>query len=45
MDKSFKLNDNVIMKKAHACGENLWTILILLLLLSSCGMGTPCGNN
>ncbi len=27
------------------CGENLWTILILLLLLSSCGMGTPCGNN
>lgn len=26
MDKSFKLNDSVIMKKQHACGTNLWTI-------------------
>lgn len=26
MDKSFKLNDDVIMKKQHACGTNLWTI-------------------
>lgn len=26
MDKSFKLNDNVIMKKEHACKTNLWTI-------------------
>lgn len=26
MDKSFKLNDQVIMKKQHACGTNLWTI-------------------
>ena len=26
MDKSFKLNDKVVMKKAHACGSNLWTI-------------------
>lgn len=26
MDKTFKLNDNVIMKKQHACGTNLWTI-------------------
>lgn len=26
MDKSFNLNDNVIMKKQHACGTNLWTI-------------------
>lgn len=26
MDKTFKLNDNVIMKKSHACGTNLWTI-------------------
>lgn len=26
MDKSFKLNDEVIMKKQHACGANLWII-------------------
>ena len=26
MDKSFKLNDDVIMRKHHACGTNLWTI-------------------
>lgn len=26
MDKSFKLNDEVIMRKKHACGANLWTI-------------------
>ncbi len=26
MNKTFKLNDNVIMKKGHACGSNLWTI-------------------
>ena len=26
MDKSFLLNDDVIMKKPHACGTNLWTI-------------------
>lgn len=26
MDKSFNLNDNVIMRKQHACGSNLWTI-------------------
>ena len=26
MDKSFKLNDDVIMKQPHACGTNLWTI-------------------
>ena len=26
MDKEFKLNDSVIMKKQHACGENLWII-------------------
>lgn len=26
MDKSFSLNDNVIMKKQHACGTNLWAI-------------------
>ena len=26
-------------------GENCLTILILLLLISSCGMSTPCGNN
>jgi len=26
MDKSFNLNDIVIMKKQHACGTNLWTI-------------------
>ena len=24
MDKIFKLNDIVIMKKPHACGENKW---------------------
>ncbi len=26
MDKSFSLYDKVIMKKPHACGENMWTI-------------------
>jgi len=26
MDKSFNLNDQVIMKKQHACGTNLWII-------------------
>lgn len=26
MEKNFNLNDQVIMKKAHACGNNLWTI-------------------
>jgi len=26
MDKSFKLNDEVIMKKPHACQTNLWII-------------------
>ena len=26
MDKTFALNDQVIMKKNHACGTNLWTI-------------------
>ncbi len=26
MDKSFNLNDQVIMKKQHACGTNLWVI-------------------
>ncbi len=29
MEKSYKLNDKVIMKKAHACGTNLWTIIRL----------------
>lgn len=27
MDKTFKLNDIVIMKKPHACGENKWQII------------------
>ncbi len=27
MDKTFKLNDTVIMKKPHACGTNSWTII------------------
>ncbi len=26
MNSSFKINDNVIMKKGHACGTNSWTI-------------------
>ncbi len=26
IDKDFSLNDEVIMKKSHACGSNLWTI-------------------
>ena len=26
MDKSFNLNDKVIMKKQHPCGTNLWVI-------------------
>lgn len=27
MDKTFKLNDIVIMKKPHACGANEWQII------------------
>ncbi|MDE5539517.1 MAG: DUF951 domain-containing protein [Bacilli bacterium] len=27
MEKTFKLNDKVIMKKAHACGTNEWLII------------------
>ena len=26
MDKTYKLNDIVIMKKPHACGSNSWII-------------------
>jgi hypothetical protein len=26
VEKSFNLGDNVIMKKQHACGTNLWVI-------------------
>lgn len=26
MEKEFNLNDEVIMKKPHACQTNLWTI-------------------
>lgn len=26
MEKIYKLNDQVIMKKNHACGSNLWRI-------------------
>ena len=26
MDKTFNLNDQVIMRKEHACGSNIWTI-------------------
>lgn len=26
MDKTFNLGDDVIMRKNHACGTNLWTI-------------------
>ena len=26
MEKKYKLNDQVIMKKPHACGTNLWVI-------------------
>lgn len=29
MDKTYKLNDQVIMKKGHPCGENLWKIVRL----------------
>ena len=28
MNKDFNLNDDVIMKKQHACGTNLWVITI-----------------
>ncbi len=27
MDKNFKLNDEVIMRKNHACGTNRWLII------------------
>lgn len=27
MEKTYKLNDIVIMKKPHACGTNLWKII------------------
>ena len=26
MEKIYKINDYVIMKKSHACGANLWQI-------------------
>lgn len=26
MEKTFKLGDQVVMKKQHACGTNLWVI-------------------
>ena len=26
-NKSFELNDIVVMKKPHACGENKWKII------------------
>ena len=26
MEKEFKLNDKVVMKKPHACGTNEWVI-------------------
>ena len=26
MDTTFNLNDEVIMRKSHACGTNLWII-------------------
>lgn len=28
-NKEYKLNDKVIMKKGHPCGENLWEIIRL----------------
>lgn len=27
MEKAYKINDKVIMKKPHACKTNLWTII------------------
>lgn len=27
MEKEFKLNDKVVMKKPHACGSNIWLIV------------------
>ncbi len=27
MNKDYKLNDDVILKKPHACGTNLWKIV------------------
>lgn len=27
MNKEYKLNDQVILKKPHACGINLWKII------------------
>ena len=27
MDKAYKLDDNVILKKPHACGTNLWKVI------------------
>lgn len=29
MEKKYKLNDQVILKKPHACKTNLWTIIRL----------------
>ena len=29
MDKIYNLNDKVILKKGHPCGENLWEIVRL----------------
>lgn len=27
MIDGFELNDNIIMRKPHACGTNLWTVV------------------
>ena len=27
MNKEYKLNDDVVLKKPHACGTNLWKII------------------
>ena len=41
MEKSYKLNDKVIMKKPHACGTNEWIIIRvgvdIKLKCSNCG--------
>ena len=41
MDKTFNLNDLVVMKKSHACGSNNWLItrvgVDIKLKCQSCG--------
>ena len=41
MEKTYKLNDYVVMKKPHACGTNHWQIIRvgvdIIIKFTNCG--------